>query len=849
MQFQDINGNGTRDGGDAALAGWIVYLDENSNGVFDGTSQTLASPNVPQAINDVQTTNSTLSVSGITDPIWDVNVTLSISHTYDSDLDVFLISPTGTRVELFTDTGGAGDNFTGTTLDDETTLSISSASAPFAGRFRPEGLLADLQNQTANGIWTLEASDDALGDGGVLNSWSLTFSTGERSCVTDSTGHYEFTELTAGTHVVRELGQVGWTPTAPAGGAYTLSLGAGDVVTGQDFGARQPPGEISGLVFSDRNGDGIRQDAEQPLAGWIVFIDANNNGSLDGAETTAITNGQGEYRIGDLQPGSYTIREFLPVGWTQTLPSPGGGGSLNSTVSQPTRPKRAYTNTEIIAQISGNKGLATLRKYLKSGTGAKLARFVDLAHTRTLFTGKTTTLQVGLKKGISAARLINALKPISFVKWASPNYLYNDIKARDFVANDPLISAQYFHTIMHNDQAWDTTLGSSSVVVAVTDDGFDMTHPDLASGIWTNPDEIPGDSIDNDNNGYVDDVHGWDFSADDNDPSENVFDVHGTHVAGIVGARTNNAIGVAGTAGGSTVMPIRFYGTNPWTSAVIAASYAYAVDNGAKIISTSYNVDSFVGDPTFVAGIQYLYDHGGLHFNSAGNNNQLNPPRQVFEQSLFVANTNQFDSKAFSSNFGRGIDLSAPGELIYSTVPGNDYGYSSGTSMATPNAAGVAALIWSVHPTWTREQVAAQLIGTTDNINSQNQAYIGLLGSGRVNSFRAVTDTIAPPTLQNLLGLPPEGGATSLLPTTFTIDTHSVWVPGSMNDVANWQLRGAGRDAVFDTADDFTVAITRNTNYMIGTNRLSFTITGDMYSGKYQLRALTSLTDPFGAAI
>ena len=137
-----------------------------------------------------------------------------------------------------------------------------------------------------------------------------------------------------------------------------------------------------------------------------------------------------------------------------------------------------------------------------------------------------------------------------------------------------------------------------------------------------------------------------------------------------------------------------------------------------------------------------MYDGGVLHFNSAGNNNQLNPPRTSFTQSLFVVSTESNDTRSTFSNYGTGCDISAPGGSILSTVLNDNYGTKSGTSMATPNAAGAAALIWSLHPTWTRDQVAAQLIATADNIDAQNPAYIGLLGSGRVNSFAALTTDI-----------------------------------------------------------------------------------------------------------
>ncbi len=192
-----------------------------------------------------------------------------------------------------------------------------------------------------------------------------------------------------------------------------------------------------------------------------------------------------------------------------------------------------------------------------------------------------------------------------------------------------------------------------------------------------------------------------------------------------------------------------------WTSTVIFNSYKYATDNGAKIISTSYNIDSFAADPTFASALDYAYTRGVLHFNSAGNNSQLNPPRQAFDQLVFVASTESNDAKSSFSNYGYGTDISAPGGAIYATLPGDTYGTMSGTSMSTPNAAAVAALIWSAHPTWTRDQVAAQIMGTADNIDAVNPSYAGNLGSGRANAFRAVTESIVAPRFKGLLKFRP----------------------------------------------------------------------------------------------
>jgi subtilisin-like proprotein convertase family protein len=286
QQFHDVNGNGVMDVGEPALPGWIVYLDQNANGVLDQDTVTLASPNVPVAIPDLRTVTSTLLVSGLTGPITDVNVTLTLTHTFDADLDVFLISPSGTRIELFTDVGGSGDNFTNTTLDDEAPVSITAGSPPFTGRFRPEGRLADLIGQEPNGTWTLEITDDAGIDVGTLHGWSLTISTpAEPTALTYASGAYAFTGLDPGTYVVREFVRPGWQQSRPGGPdfRYLVTLTSGQVAADRDFGNYRP-GEIRGLAFDDRNGNGARDAGEPSLPGWIVYVDENNNGILDQRE-------------------------------------------------------------------------------------------------------------------------------------------------------------------------------------------------------------------------------------------------------------------------------------------------------------------------------------------------------------------------------------------------------------------------------------------------------------------------------------------------------------------------------------------------------------------------------------
>jgi subtilisin-like proprotein convertase family protein len=239
--YDDQNGDG--DGaGDPALAGWVVYRDLNANGARDvatPVTQSFPSSNVPLAIDDFFTQTSSLIVSGLADPIADVDVSLSGTHTFNGDLDVFLVSPSGTRVELFTDLGGANFN---PTLDDEAAASIATAPSPFDGTFRPEGLLADFDGQAANGEWTLEITDDEPEDFGNLDAWSLVITTvgaDEPFVVTAADGRFEFDFLPPGEHILRQEVQATYSQTEPAGGFYTVTLAAAEQSLELDFGNSQ----------------------------------------------------------------------------------------------------------------------------------------------------------------------------------------------------------------------------------------------------------------------------------------------------------------------------------------------------------------------------------------------------------------------------------------------------------------------------------------------------------------------------------------------------------------------------------------------------------------------------------
>lgn len=518
-----------------------------------------------------------------------------------------------------------------------------------------------------------------------------------------------------------------------------------------------------------------------------------------------------------------------------------------------------YTNSEVMVQVKGVNGLSVLQNAV--GSQRNGVKFNWNASKQILSYNNSSLLQVSLGAGTTPKAAVAYLSTLKTVDWAEPNYIYQGSDPRDYTPNDPSYFQQYHHPLMQNDLTWDTTLGSPSVRIAILDDGVAINHPDLNANIWVNPGEIPGDGIDNDSNGYIDDVNGWDTTSNDNNPNPLGSDSHGTHVAGIAAGRTDNFVGIAGVAGNSTIVPVRWYGTEPWTASLVAQSYAYGIANNIKIFNASYNFDGWAGNSTVDAALTAAYNSGALLFNSAGNNAELNPARQVFDQAIFVASTTNTDALSSFSNYGYGVDLSSPGSGILSTITSNggtvfNYDFYDGTSMATPNAAGVAMLVWSQNPTWTRDQVIARMVGLADDISAQNSGISDELGGGRVNSFKASrADLFAlnGPRVKRLLGLPAEGAGVNTPPASFTLDFRNVLDPATVS-ASQFELRGDGPDNTFNTGDDVLVPISLPTgfNYKIGTNRFSFTINGTMQPDRYRFSALSGaggLKDPFGTQL
>ena len=293
--------------------------------------------------------------------------------------------------------------------------------------------------------------------------------------------------------------------------------------------------------------------------------------------------------------------------------------------------------------------------------------------------------------------------------------------------------------------AWDITTGSRDVVIGVIDSGVDITHPDLAANIWVNPGETPNNGVDDDGNGFIDDVNGWDFYDDDNSPNDG--NGHGTHVAGTIGAVGNNNLGIAGVNWQVSLLPLRFLGNDGsgWTSdAVAAVNYATMLkrDFGINVAATNNSWGGGGYSRTLDRAIQAANDEGIMFIAAAGNqgtNNDTNPSYPTNYTSpnvISVAALNRNDNLASFSNYGATtVDIGAPGVSIYSTLPGNSYGSFSGTSMAAPHVAGVVGLFNAAKPGISVTEVTNAILNTVDPLQSLNGK---TLAGGRVNAASAL---------------------------------------------------------------------------------------------------------------
>lgn len=402
--------------------------------------------------------------------------------------------------------------------------------------------------------------------------------------------------------------------------------------------------------------------------------------------------------------------------------------------------------------------------------------------------------EVSYSADIDPLDLCDQLNDVADVEYAEPVY----IRHTTAVPNDPQFGEQYALQLVEAAAAWDVTEGDGTVRIAIVDAGVDWTHHDLASKIWMNPNEVAGNTMDDDGSGKIDDIRGWDFVGnisaaqalqnqfqEDNDPGV-ATDLtprdgryHGTHCAGVAGAATNNDTGMAGMGNRCMLIPIKC-GSDQIPGSIYRGYEAinYAARLGADVISCSWGGGTYSAAEADV--IAQATAMGSLVVAASGNdaldNDNFSHYPSSYPNVLSVNASDRNDRPAVFTNYGITTTVFAPGVNILSTVGGDRYSSEwSGTSMAAPLVSGIAALVKSLHPTWTPLQILHQIRGTVDDVVSVDPTERPVF-YGRVNARRAV-------------GANRPGSDTNLLPGIGVIATAIDAPGGIITDTTAHELR------------------------------------------------------------
>jgi thermitase len=498
--------------------------------------------------------------------------------------------------------------------------------------------------------------------------------------------------------------------------------------------------------------------------------------------------------------------------------------------------KQEYVTDQVIVRYNTKKfqNPEMLKAYIRD-SNAKIGARVDQDFSDSGLPGMQV---VKLPRNITVNDAITEYRKNPDVLYAQPNYVYHTTSV---TPDDPLYGSQWgLHNVgtpgadIDAPDAWSISTGSGSVVVAVIDSGVDYNHPDLSSNIWTNPGESGLDSqgrdkrfngIDDDNNGYIDDWHGWNFFSNTSDPMDgntknNIY--HGTHVSGIIGAVGNNSIGITGVNWNVKIMPLRTTDENgsSSTSTNMEAIY-YASTNGASIISNSWGGNDF--DPALKAAID---NSPAVVVCAAGNNNRNTDSIPFYPASfdssniISVAATDSSDNLAIFSNYGQtSVDLAAPGVNINSAMKDSGYQYLSGTSMATPFVSGVAALVKSVNPKLTNVQIKNIILNNVDVIPSLSGK---VKTSGRLNAYKAVLaaqSTLWTPLANFTAG--PITGAAPLMVSFNELSTNATSWNWTFGDGST--ENATMQNPVHTYLDNGTYTVILNVSNAVGSNSLTKT--------------------------
>ena len=427
----------------------------------------------------------------------------------------------------------------------------------------------------------------------------------------------------------------------------------------------------------------------------------------------------------------------------------------------------------------------------------------------------------------SLRELAIRLKKDPAVEFAEPNYILRHSE----VPNDPDWQEQWALPKMEAPAAWKISKDAPSVIVAVIDTGIDYSHPDLQGNLWTNPGEIPNNGMDDDGNGYVDDIYGWDFCNQDNDPMDGHR--HGTHVAGTIAAATNNGKQVAGVSWQTQLMALKFLSDGGWGSvadAIDAVAYCAAME--VPISNNSWGGGGH--SQALKDVIEQAGEKGHLFCAAAGNSANDNDKRAFYPASydcsniLSVAASNKEDKLAYFSCYGKtSVDLAAPGVNILNLSINGGTTSLSGTSMASPHVAGAAALLLGQNPSAGHQEIKNTLINTVDPIESFRDK---MVAGGRLNLFNAV-QSFSP----NWLTVAPENGTVEVgdqVELAFDIDASNLNA-GSKKAIVSFRTN----DPLAETIEiPVHLTVTGQPKIEVNPNHLSF---GEVWVGKEEKRTLT----------
>ena len=385
-----------------------------------------------------------------------------------------------------------------------------------------------------------------------------------------------------------------------------------------------------------------------------------------------------------------------------------------------------------------------LQSFFSKHSGFKLSRKFPQAKTSSSsFNNRGERLadlskwyRIEFPENTSLPKIIQALKSFKEIAFAEPHF----VPSLCYVPNDTRISEQYALSKINAFAAWDLYQGDTATIIGITDTGYDPFHPDISANIKRNyADPING--IDDDNDGYVDNFMGWDTGNNDSDPTSD-GNFHGQHVSGLSSASTDNAIGVAGTGYKCRFIHIKVANT----AGQLTGAYegvVYAAEHGCKVINCSWGGNQYSELNAEIIRYAAINMDCAVFCGAGNNNNEELFYPATYPYAMSVGSTNDQDFKSDFSNYGVGLDVFAPGDLVLSTWSNGEYLSTGGTSMASPVAAGCATLLRSAFPTMSSQQISEQLKVTCDQVDniSFNQPYSGKMGTGRINLYRALSET------------------------------------------------------------------------------------------------------------